>query len=63
MCESKVFVMDGKKKEKVMDEAVLVEDEGGKLVVIGLMGERKEIPNAKIARVSADKHEVYIKRI
>lgn len=62
MCESKVY-LDGKKKEKIMDEAVLVEDEGGKVVVIGLMGERKEVPNARIARVTADKHEVYLKKI
>ncbi|MBI5253310.1 MAG: CooT family nickel-binding protein [Euryarchaeota archaeon] len=63
MCESKVFLIEGGKKEKLMDEAVIVKDEGGKITLTGLLGERKEIKNARIAGVDAGKHEIFIKRI
>lgn len=60
MCESKIFLIEGRKKEKIMDEAVLVKDEGSKLTLTGILGERKEIKNARIAKVDAEKHEIFI---
>lgn len=63
MCESKVFLIEGGKKEKLMDEVVLVKDEDSKITLVGLLGERKEIKNARIAGVDAGKHEIFIKKI
>lgn len=59
MCESKVFVLHNGKKEKIMDEAVLLTQERGKLTIMGVMGERKEI-EGNIVRVDAEKHEITI---
>jgi hypothetical protein len=38
MCESRVYLLRGGKKEKVMDAAVSVKDEGGRVLVVGLEG-------------------------
>lgn len=59
MCESKVFVVKGGKKEKIMDEAILVRDEGDRVVVGGLFGEKKEV-KGRIIEVDADRHEITI---
>ncbi len=59
MCESKVFIIKGGKKEKIMDEAVLVKDEGGTVIIGGLFGERKEV-KGKIVEVDAERHEILI---
>ncbi|MDI6654614.1 MAG: CooT family nickel-binding protein [Candidatus Hydrothermarchaeota archaeon] len=63
MCESKVFLIEGRKKEKIMDEAVLVKDEGSKITLTGLLGDRRKIKNARIVGVNAEKHEIFIKKI
>lgn len=63
MCESKVFLIDGEKKEKLMDEAILIKEEDNKLMIIGLLGEKKEIENAKIVKMDMDRHEIFIGRI
>ena len=62
MCESKVFLINGKKK-KVMDDAVLVKEEGNKIIVIGLLGEQEEIKGAKIVEINAERHEVFLKSL
>lgn len=59
MCESKVFITRGGKREKIMDEAMLVRDEGSVIVISGLIGERKEV-KGKIVEIDADKHEILI---
>ncbi|MEE8402276.1 MAG: CooT family nickel-binding protein [Candidatus Hydrothermarchaeaceae archaeon] len=59
MCESKVFIIKGGKKEKIMDEAVLVRDEGSVIIIGGLMGGRKEV-KGRIVEIDADKHEILI---
>jgi len=59
MCESRVFVINGGKKEKIMDEAVLVKDEGHTVIIEGLFGERKEV-KGKIVEVDAERHEILI---
>ncbi len=59
MCESKVFIIKGGKKEKIMDEAMLVRDEGSVIIIGGLMGERKEV-KGRIVEIDADKHEILI---
>ncbi len=59
MCESKVYLIKGEEKEKIMDEAILIKEEEGKLVIVGLLGERAEI-KGKVIRIDLYKHEVYI---
>ncbi len=56
MCESKVYL----NKEKILDEAILITAEGNDLVVVGLLGERKEIKNARIIKMDMDRHEIWI---
>jgi predicted RNA-binding protein len=60
MCESRVYLLRGGKKEKVMDAAVSVKDEGGRVLVVGLLGERKELEKARISEISIDRHEVLL---
>ncbi|MFQ5975561.1 MAG: CooT family nickel-binding protein [Candidatus Hydrothermarchaeales archaeon] len=62
MCESSVYLVYDKGKEKIMDEALLIEDEGDKLVIVGILGERKEIKEAKIVKLDMNKHEVLISK-
>ncbi len=60
MCESSVYLVKEGNKEKIMDEAILIDDEGDKLVVVGILGERKEILGGKIVKMDMGKHEILI---
>ncbi|MEE8358993.1 MAG: CooT family nickel-binding protein [Candidatus Hydrothermarchaeales archaeon] len=60
MCESSVYLVKEGSKEKIMDEAILIDDEGDKLVVVGILGERKEILGGKIVKMDMGKHEILI---
>ncbi|MDP6459875.1 MAG: CooT family nickel-binding protein [Candidatus Hydrothermarchaeota archaeon] len=62
MCESRVYLLRGGKKEKIMDAAVLVKDEDGRVLVVGLLGERKELKKVRISEISVDHHEVLLVR-
>ena len=59
MCESAVFIIKDGKKEKIMDEAAFVKDDGQKIIIGGLFGEIKEV-KGKIIEVNADRHEIII---
>ncbi len=56
MCESKVYL----NSKKILDEVILITAEGDDLVIVGLLGERKEIKNARITKMDMDRHEVWI---
>ncbi len=62
MCESSVYLIDEKGKEKVMDEALFIEDEGDRLVIRGILGEKEEILGGKIVKMDMDKHEILISK-
>ncbi len=62
MCESSVYLIDEKGKEKVMDGALFIEDEGDKLVIRGILGEKEEILGGKIVKMDMDKHEILISK-
>mgnify|MGYP001200573277 CR=1 FL=1 len=57
-----VYLLRGGKKEMIMDAAVLVKDEGGSVLVVGLLGERKELKKVRISEISVDHHEVLLVR-
>lgn len=60
MCESSVYLKEGKSRVKIMDEALLIEDDGEKINIVGILGDRKEIMNGKIVKLDMGKHEVLI---
>jgi predicted RNA-binding protein len=55
-----VYLIRGGKKETVMDAAVLVKAEGSKVLVVGPLGERKELEKTKISEISVARHEVLL---
>jgi len=59
MCESKVFVRKGGKKEMVMEEAVHIAVDGRNILARDIMGNVKEIKGL-IKEINIDKHEVLI---
>lgn len=63
MCEAKVYIIEGDKREMVMEEVVSVREDGGTIIVTGLMGERKEVPGARVIEVRMEPGEVLLKRL
>lgn len=63
MCEAKVYIIEGGKRETVMGDVVSVREEGGHVIVTGLMGERKEVPRARIVEVRMEPGEVLLTRL
>ncbi len=43
MCESKVFLIRGGEERLVMEDVTRIEVEGDKLIVYGILGEKKEL--------------------
>ncbi len=60
MCESSVYLVKEGSKEKIMGDAILIDDDGDRLVVVGILGERKEILGGKIVKMDMSKHEILI---
>lgn len=60
MCEAKVVLLKGDEREEIMKAAVEVRDLGGKVVVVGMLGERKEVPGARILEINIHGHEVVL---
>ncbi|MEK6978575.1 MAG: CooT family nickel-binding protein [Candidatus Hydrothermarchaeota archaeon] len=63
MCEAKVYILEGGKRETVMEDVVSVREEGGSVIITGLMGERKEVPGARVVEVRMEPGEVLLKRL
>jgi predicted RNA-binding protein len=60
MCESKVFLVDGDKKELLMEEAIYIKSDGKNITIRGVLGETRTIENARILLMDMDRHEVHI---
>lgn len=43
MCESKVFLVRDGGEELIMEDVVKIEVEGNKLVIYGILGEKREL--------------------
>jgi predicted RNA-binding protein len=60
MCEAKVLLQRGDGREEIMDAALEVRDEGNKVLVVGLLGEKREVQGAKIVEINIPRHEVLL---
>ena len=60
MCEANVYLLRGDEREEVMRAAVEVRDEGGRVVVVGMLGKRREVPGARIVEIDIHDHEVLL---
>ncbi|WP_456474963.1 CooT family nickel-binding protein [Candidatus Pyrohabitans sp.] len=62
MCESKLYLLENGQKTKVMDETILVREKEGKVVAVGVLGERLDFENARIVEIDMDRHSITISR-
>jgi predicted RNA-binding protein len=60
MCESKVFIIKGDKKEMLMEEAIYIKDEGDHVLIRGVLGETETVEGARIVVMDMDRHEVHL---
>lgn len=51
---------DNRDREEIMASALEVRDEGDKVVVIGMLGERRDVPGARIVEINIHNHEVLL---
>ncbi len=59
MCEWRVVVIKEGKEEEVMEEASLIKDDGGTVIIEGTFKERIEV-KGRIVEVDADRHLILI---
>jgi|Deesub1362A_J573_1020465.scaffolds.fasta_scaffold03700_6 predicted RNA-binding protein len=62
MCESKLYLLENGQKTKVMDEAILVREKEGKVIAVGVLGERLDFEGARIVEIDMDRHTITIAR-
>ena len=62
MCESRLYLLENGQRTKVMDEAILVREKRGKVVAVGMLGERLEFEGARIVEIDMDRHSITIAR-
>ena len=61
MCESSVYLLNGSDKKVVMTDVarIIVNSDG--VTCVDMLGERKEIPQVRIADANLMKHEIILK--
>ncbi len=62
MCESEVFLIEGDREEKVMEEAVKLERVGDKIRVTDVLGTTREF-DGELGEISFLDHRVVIRKI
>jgi len=60
MCASNVYVVRGEGEQLLMKDVAEIRVEGDKLVLTGLLGEKKEI-EAELVRLDLEGHAIYIR--
>lgn len=60
MCASNVYVVRGENEELVMKDVAEIIIEKNKIVLTGILGERKEI-KGQLLRLDLEGHAIYIK--
>ena len=61
MCESNVYVRDDEGDRLVMEDAVLVQNEGGRVKVTDILGEEKEFEGL-LEEVTFLEHRIIIRK-
>lgn len=61
MCESNVYLKDEDGEKLLMEDAVLIENEGGKIKLTDILGAREEI-EGKIEEITFLDHRITITR-
>lgn len=61
MCESSVWLLKGSERIMVMSEAARVIVTGDNVTCIDSIGERKVVPDAKLAEANLIGHEILLK--
>jgi predicted RNA-binding protein len=59
MCEWNVFLVKSGEKERLMEGASFIKDDGKKIIVGGTFKETKEV-QGKIVEIDSDRHEILI---
>lgn len=59
MCESKVFLVKGGKEELLMGDVTKIEVEGDKLIIHGILGEKKEL-QGKVVLMDLIGHKIVL---
>lgn len=53
-------MLEGGEKRRIMDDVIKVKSQANDIILIGLLGEIKEIKNGRIVEVDAERHEVIV---
>lgn len=61
MCESTVYLREGKEEKVLMKDVAAVRPEGGKLVLMGVLGERLEV-EAVLSELDLMGHRIVVER-
>lgn len=61
MCELTVYLVEGRREEKLMEDVATITPEGEKLVLTDLLGQQ-QIVEAKIKELRLLEHKVYLTR-
>lgn len=59
MCESKVFLIKNGREELVMEDVIKIEVKGDKLIVYGILGEKKELAG-KVVLMDLVGHKIVV---
>jgi predicted RNA-binding protein len=63
MCESSVFLEEGGELKQIMEEASKLVIEGDNIICYGLLGDKKEVPNAAIKEANLMDHKIILHKI
>ncbi|GEM_PF-5858897 len=61
MCESKLYVVDRGERKQVLENAVVVKEQDGRVIARGLLGETVEVEGGRIIEVDAEAHAIVVK--
>jgi len=62
MCESKVIIIEGGKRNIVMDAAATIKVDGDTIICTDITGESVEVKNVKVSEMNLLRHEILLER-